>query len=572
MKNKQDLDFIRIQAKQIFDRVKGDWINYGRWTMPHRSRWMENKVEGERSNQIIVDTTHLLALRAFVAGFLEGNTSASRPWFRFGTGNRQVDLQPENHKWLDFFNQRTLRALNNSNFYHSAGLFYYDFGTFNTGAHYIEELPDNTLHWHVLTPGSYYVINDGYGSACVLVREFSMRVKSLVDAYGVKKENGKIDWSNFSGSVKQMYEDSRYEDFVDVAHVTMENEDFNPSEPVGGDNRQWISQTYESGINQGSHLSAVTQFRSENLGDENKYLKTSYSKRKPFIVGKSDSSTNFEYGEKGPTSDALGLIKSLNKKAIAKDRALEQMVNPAVQGPASLRKTYVTTAPNKFVPLDPTTLAKGGLKRIFEISPAIGALIQDTDDLRKMVDRHYYADFLLYLTKNPKTRTATETSAILEEQQRVIGPNLQSLNWTYNSPVVEFVADYVLDNDPEIPPIPEGLQGRSLRPEFISVFAQAQRAADLPAINQYVQMVQGVGQLNPRINDKLNLDILADLYEDRLYLPEGLNRGQEETDRLREQAQAQLRKQQQMEALVQQSQAAKNVGLKVNDNNQQGEQ
>jgi hypothetical protein len=526
-------------------------------------------MEGERSNQMIVDTTHLLALRSFVAGFLEGNTSASRQWYRFGTGDRDIDMQPENHKWLDIFNARSLRALNVSNFYNSAGLFYYDLGVFNSGAHYIEELPDKSLFWHILTPGSYYVINNGYGEAIEMVREFSLRVKAVVETYGRRTDSGGFDWSNISSSTKKMYEDGNYTEYIDIAQVICKNDDFDPSLPVGGINRQWISYTYEVGGVRGNFISTGFQQRVEHEGDGNKFLRLSYSKRKPFILGKTASSTNFEYGETGPTLDALGLIKSLNKKAIAKDRALEHIVSPAVQGPSSLRKSYVTTASNKFVPLDPTSYTKGGLKPIFEISPAIGAVIQDMDDLRKIVDRHYFADFLLYLTKNPKTRTATETDAILNEQQRVIGPQLQSLNWTYNIPVAEFVADFVLDTDSELPPPPPSLQGRSLKPEFISIFAQAQRAADLPSIERYVQMVGGVAQMNPRVLDKINLDKLADLYEDRLYLPEGLNRGQEEVEVMREQAMREQQRQKELEVLTQMSAAAKNVGIQANQN--QGE-
>ncbi|MEJ6890794.1 portal protein, partial [Bradyrhizobium diazoefficiens] len=145
----------------------------------------------------------------------------------------------------------------------------------------------------------------------------------------------------------------------------------------------------------------------------------------------------------------------------------------------------ITTAPNSYVPLDPTSLSQKGLRTIYEVNPAIAPLIQDVTDLRQQVDRLYYADYLLYLSKNPKTRTATETNAIVNEQQMVIGPNLQSLNWTYNVPVVDYVMDYVLDNDPFLPPPPADLTGRFLSPEFISVFAQAQKAADLPAIDRY---------------------------------------------------------------------------------------
>lgn len=225
------------------------------------------------------------------------------------------------------------------------------------------------------------------------------------------------------------------------------------------------------------------------------------------------------------------------------------MLRPPVQGPANLRKSYITTAANSYVPIDPTSYAQGkgnALRSIFEINPAIPQLVNDVEDLRQQVNKLYYADYLLYLTQNPKTRTAEETRAVVQEQQLVIGPNLQSLNATYNIPIIENVADYVLFDDPYMKqfPMPDALGGQFLRPEFISVFAQAQRAADLPAINQYMEMVERVGQINPAIFDKANLDKLADLYEDRLFLPAGLNRPQDEVDAKREAAQVAQQRQQ----------------------------
>ena len=567
--SKSFCEFLRLEAKRKFDQVRSTWVDIGQWVLPHRTKWMLSQVQGERKNYHIVDHTHTLALRSYVAGFLEGNTSASRPWFRMGTGNSELDSMPKNHEWLDTFTRRVLKALSTSNFYHAAGEFYYDYGTFNTGAHFIDEI-DDQLFFHTLTPGSYYVVNDSFGEAVVLTREFSLNVKALVNKYG-KKVNGHWDWSNFSNNVRKMYSDGNYSQMVDVAQVIIQNDKFDPEQPVALLNQQWHSKTYELGTNM-EHVLANGSMNANfsDPNDKEKFLKISGSSRKPFIIGKSSTSGNFEYGEKGPSLDALGLIKSLNKKAIAKDEALEIMLRPPMQGPANLRKSYISTASNTYVPLDPSSASQGGLKSIFEINPAIGALIQDVGDLRGQVDKLYYADFLLFLSKNPKTRTATETDAIVNEQQLVIGPNLQSLNWTYNVPVVEFVMDFVLDNDPFLPPPPQEMVGRFLKPEFISVFAQAQKAADLPQIDRYMNMVANVGQVDPRIFDKVNVDKLADIYEDRLYLPAGLNEDQDKVDAKRQQAQAQAERQQKLEAMTQVSGAAKNLGIKAN--NPQGEQ
>ena len=555
---RSECEYLRLQTRSKFDNVRATWIDLGRWVLPHRVKWMQAQIQGERSNQHIVDSTHILSLRSYVAGFLEGNTSATRPWYRVGTADPDRNMIPANHEWLDKFTKQTLRALSSANFYHAAGEFYYDYGTFNTGAYYIDELDNGKLFFHVLTPGSYYVLNNAYGEAVVMVREFALTVKALVDYYG-KGDN----WSNFSSRVKKLYQDGTYTQLIDVVQVIKRNEVFDANKAPGGMNKQWISLTYE--FAGGPSMNFVTG--QENLSvteeDKKKYLQVTTSKRKPFIVGRSQTSGNFEYGEKGPTSDALGLIKSLNKKAIAKDQALEQMLRPALQGPSNLRKSYITTASNAFVPLDAHSLAQKGLRTIFEVNPAIGALAGDVQDMRQQVEKHYYADYLLYLSLNPKTRTAKEVDAIVEEKQLVIGPNLQSLNWTHNIPVVDYVMDYVLDEDPHLPPPPAELAGQFLRPDFISIFAQAQRAADLPSIERYMAMITNVGQLNPRIWDKANLDKLADIFEDRLYLPAGLNRDQAKTDAIREQNQAMAERQQKVEQMSQMAGAMKDIGVQI---------
>jgi len=548
--SKQTCEFLRYQAKQGFDNFRTTWCDTLRWALPHRSTWILSQTEGQRKNQHIVDPTHVLALRSFVAGFLEGNTSSSRPWYRVGTKDSERNDNDENKAWLQHYTERTLKNLGSSNFYHQAGNFYYDYGVVNTGAHYMEEL-DKGFHVHTLMPGSYYVLNDSYGEADILVREFSLNVKSLVESYG-KKHGDKGPWSNISHGVRKMYEDGNYAQMVDIVHVVKRNPYFDPKTNVIHKNRPWVSLSYEigSGGSRGHHWQDGQEFGySGSMRDDDVFLEVHQTKRKPFIVGKSTNEA--AYGEKGPTLDALGLIKSLNKKAISKDQAIEQILKPALQGPASLRKSYISHAPNTFVPIDSRSAGlKQKLEPIFQVNPAIGTLIQDVGDLRGMVDKLYFADYLLYLSKNPKTRTARETDAIVEEQQRIIGPNLQSLNETYNVPVLEWVMDYTLYEDEHLRPPPEGLQGQALKPEFVSIFAQAQKAADLPAIDRYVQMISSVGQIDPSILQKINTDKLADLYEDRLYLPAGLNNPQDKVEAERQQAQQAAQRQQQLQETV----------------------
>lgn len=540
LKNKAHYEYLRIQAKDKFNQVRGTWIDCGRWAYPHRIKWLLSQTPGERNNQHIVDSTHILALRSFVAGFLEGNTSASRPWFRIFSKDDDLNEKPENKAWLQHFTDRCLHNFISSNFYHSAGQFYYDYGVFNTGAQYIDEIRGR-LYYHNLVPGSYYVINNTFGEAIVLVREWSMTVKALVDRYG-KKKNGIYDWSNFSDRVKNLYLNGNYQQMIDIVQVVHENDQYDITKPMVLLNKRWLSCTYELGGVNGQYYQDGQEFGFSAVDvekDKAVYLEVSARKRKPFIIGKSPSNSNYEYGEEGPTLYALGLIKSLNKKAISKDQAIEGMLRPPVQGPANLKKSYITTAPNSYIPLDAQSIAaKAKLSSIFDINPQIAALLEDQTDLRGMVEKLYFADYLMYLSRNPKTRTATETNAVVQEQQLIIGPNLQSLNWTYNTPQVEYNMDFTLFEDPFLKPPPPDLAGQFLQPEFISIFAQAQKAADLPAIERFIGMAEQIGQIpqGAKIWDKVNLDKLADLYDDRLFLPAGLVNDQGKVDAMREQA------------------------------------
>lgn len=565
--SKQKCEYLRNLAKSRFQLARGNWIDCGRWAAPHRIKWMLSQMEGERNNAHIVDATHVLALRSYVAGFLEGNTSASRPWYRFGVSNPDLMELPDVRLWLDRFTTRTFQVLSGSNFYNAAGQFYYDFGVFNTGSHYIDEMP-NGLFFHTLIPGSYYLMNDNYNVPVVMIREFALTVKAIVDGYAKKDpKTGARDWTNISPNVRKMYDESNYTNMVTIVHAIYQNDDFDPRQPQVLLNREWLSVTYEMGTPGAAsyQYGQESGIAPDDPGYQSRFLKVSASKRKPFIVGKSDSGNNFEYGEKGPTLDALGLIKSLNKKAISKDQALEQMLRPALQGPANLKKSYITSAANSFVPLDVNSAKPGGgLRSIFEVNPAIAQLLEDQSDLRSMVNKIYYADYLLFLSQNPKTRTATETNAVVQEQQLVIGPNLQSLNTTYNVPLVEFIGDYVLFEDSFMQqfPMPDALAGAALRPEFISVFAQAQRAADLPAVDRYMAMIEQVGQVNPAVWDKANTDKLCDIYEDRLFLPPGLNNAQSKVEAMRQQKQMQQQQQQMMqETIPALAGAAKDVGI-----------
>lgn len=548
---RQEFEIMRQDANNKFNEVKPELVENLLWTNPSRAKWMLNPNSDVVQGYPILDATHRLSLRSFVAGFLEGSVSASRPWIRYAHPDPDRNRFFENRQWLDHVGNRAHTLLASSNFYLQAGQFFYDYGSVNHGAHIIKKY-GNGFHFYTLLPGSFKVIQNALFEPEILIREFNLHAMALVKRYG-KKKNGEWDWSNFSPAVKMLYEKSDTTTKIECVEIFCRNKNMNANSPISGSNREWCNATYETGV---QYAGGFAQFINPPVAQEEVYLEVGYSRRKPFIVGKTHGDS--PYGDTGCTSEAIGLIRSANKKAISKDLALEQMLEPTTQGPAHVRKSYITTQARKHIPLDATAIAQKGIQTVFEVNPAIGALAADVQDIRQQIERCYYADFLLYLSNNPKTRTAEEVREIVTEKQAVIGPNLQTLNWSYNIPIAEWVLDFIITEDPYTPPPPEGLEGEYINTQFTSVFAQVQKAFDLPQINQFVDRWLAIAQLNPEAWRHLNLQVLSDTFEDRYYLPAGLANPKSMVEALQRQAQAAQNRQQMIEALPAAAQASKN--------------
>ena len=380
--SRKECEYLRSSLRNEFYTFREDWIDHLYWVNPARAKYMLGREGGRRDNYHIVDPSHIMSHRSFVAGFMEGNTSSTRSWFKFAHPDKDLNKFLPVKQYMQNLNERCLAIATSSNLYHALAEAYADYGIVNTACMYIDEY-DKGPHFTVLPAGTYYLMNNNMGVADTLVREFPMTIKNIVETFG-KKVNGKWDWSNFSETVKNSYESGNYTTTMIICEVVKQNHLFTNDLPEAGSNRKWVSLVYESlGYDCTTPYGGPVDTRSSGGYDDDKFLRVSHKTRKPFISFRTQSSNNFAYGETGPTTNALGLIKSLNKKAISKDLALDLMLAPPMQGPANLKKSYVNANPRGYTALDPHTASLGGAKPLFQISNGIGALIQDVNDLKQ---------------------------------------------------------------------------------------------------------------------------------------------------------------------------------------------
>ena len=104
-----------------------------------------------------------------------------------------------------------------------------------------------------------------------------------------------------------------------------------------------------------------------------------------------------------------------------------------------------------------------------------------------------------------------------------LGAVLEALNDELLDPLLDLLFDINLEAG-LIPPPPPELQGRELKPEYISIMAAAQKLLSTTGLERVASFVANLGQHDPSALDKLDMDVLIDEYAEALGVPPGVIR------------------------------------------------
>jgi len=252
------------------------WRDLGDYILPRRPRFFVSDTNrGERRNQKIIDSTATLAARTLRSGMMAGVTSPARPWFRLTTPDPDLAEFGAVKEWLHNVTQRMTTVFLRSNLYNALPTVYGDMGTFGTAAMSVEEDFHDVIRCYPFPVGSYMIANDDRLAVNVFFREFRMTVRQLVQKFGKKNGAGEIDWSNFSEMVKSAYMNNQREAWIDVCHVVLPNDDYNPDK-IDAKYKKFVSCYYEAGT---SNATSGNYLRN----DDNRYLRESGYDYFPFL-------------------------------------------------------------------------------------------------------------------------------------------------------------------------------------------------------------------------------------------------------------------------------------------------
>jgi hypothetical protein len=455
--------------------------------LPRSGRFfLEDRNRGERRHNTIYDSTGTGALRILAAGMMSNMTSPARPWFRLTTTNPQLNEADDVKVWLAEVTRLMQMVFNRSNTYRALHSSYEELGAFGTAATIILPDMDATIHHHVLTVGEYAIATDHQGKVDTLYREFQMTVGQMVKEFGHDK---------VSPTVQSLFDRGTLDQWVTVLHCIEPRSDRDLSKR---DNKNM------------PFKSIYMEMGSKDHG----FLRESGFKRFPALCPRWAVSGGDIYGN-SPGMEGLGDVKQLQHEQLRKAQGIDYKTNPPLQAPTSLSNRPVDTLPGGVTFVDAST-PHGGLRTAFDVNLDLSHLLNDIQDVRQRIRTVFYADLFLMMANDQRSGiTATEVAERHEEKMLMLGPVVERLQNEILDPLIELTYA-AMEEQGQIPPLPESLKGVVINVEFVSALAQAQRSVATNSVDRFVGSLGQVAQFKPEVLDKLDADQWVDQYGDML--------------------------------------------------------
>lgn len=528
---RQKFNILEGELRTERTTFRNNWRDLSEFILPRRGRFFVTDVnEGERKNTSIIDSTGTMASRTLASGMMTGVTSPARPWFKMETDDKELNKAAAVRSYFSDVEDNMRNIFLKSNLYNILPTLYGDMGTFATGCIFMEKDEEDVVRFTSFPVGSYMLSNDKKGRARVFFREFQMSVRQIVEKFGIIDPNKPelVDFKNITRVVQDHYENDQLEIMIDINHLVLSNEDYDPRRPESK-YKKFKSVYYERGLSQTS-----THAGFANNNAEDKFLSEKGYDFFPALAVRWEVEGEDTYGTNSPGMICIGDVKQLQLGERRIAEAIDQKVKPSMTGPTALKNAKASILPGDITYLDERDGVKG-FRRLFEIDFDIRELEQKQDQIRQRISKAYYEDlFLMLANTNRRQITATEVEERHEEKLLALGPVLERINQDLLDPLIENTYA-IMEEEGLLPETPEELEGLDYNIEYISIMAQAQKLAGIGNIERLFGFVGQVAALDPIMARKVNVEEAIEKYGDLVGVPPNLIVSKEEMEAFRQQ-------------------------------------
>lgn len=481
------------KAKKLHAHLKEDrnsfeeyWKEVAKYVEPRRGYFEEDIRQdlGKRKDKDMINNRILQAKRVAISGLYSGTVSSSRPWFKLETTDKKMMRVGAIRQWLFDCEEVIRRILFTSNFYPSAVTAIDELITFSTASmgHFDDD--ETIAHFKTPTIGRYYCLVDSKGNVVKYVLEQDMSAEELEERFGRER---------LTAAAQQALANSTATKKFKIIQIVEKNKDYDPDR-LESEYKRYSSVIYQ----QDQTLDLMLE---EKGFDE-----------MPFYVMRWEVVADESYGYGAPGMVALGDHKGLQEEEKEKAIAIKTMSRPLLKGPATL-KNFKVPQQQGIVAFDQFGANNTSLSPVYQTDPRIAELRQDMAAVETRINEAFFVDLFQSISslQGVQPRNELEISQRNQESLTVLGPVLERFERDFMSKVLSRVFRQAFEAG-ELPEAPEELQDQVLDIRFISVLAQAQKSAEVSALERYIQFGQAVAQFKPGALDKVDEDAAMELY------------------------------------------------------------
>lgn len=452
--------------------------------------------KGQKDRSKIVDNSPLLAHRVARSGMQAGLTSPTRPWMRYSTFDDDLKEYGPVKDYLYFATRKGRDLLSVSNIYNALHSGYGDTLLFGQPCIILSRDERERIKGDVQIAGQYWLAQSQSHHIDTCYRRIWMTVEQIVSRFVAKPSRG-MDWSRVSQTVKNLWDNSNYDEWVETFHAIEPRKDRDPSSPTKA-NKAFMSNYWEAG------------------GPKDVMLEVSGFDRNPILAPRWDVVGEDVYAAYCPGMDALPDVKMLQVEQTRKGEGIDKKVRPPMVAPTSLRNQKVSSLPGAVTFVDEVN-QNAAFRPAFAVDISLAELAADIEGTSRRIDRAFYADLFMAISnmEGIQPKNVFELTQRKEEQLQQLGPTIERMHHELILPLTDWLFG-VMDDDGLLPPPPPELQGQELKVENISTLAQAQLAVSTGSIERMLAFTGSIAASNPDAADKIDFDQAMDEYAEAI--------------------------------------------------------
>lgn len=553
---------LRDTLRQDLNRQLPMWKELAKYIAPERIRDGANDQSyGTRKDQAIIKNQAGRSLRTFVSGMMNGATPRSRPWFQLTVTNARKAGGSASKRYFSEVEKILNEHFQVSNLYRILPMAYKDVGIFSNAAFAMLPHPRYGFYFYPFAIGTFGFACDSEGNTDTFTRDFTLTVRQVVQNYAKLNGSGQIDWTNMPPYVKANWDAARYLEKITLSQLICPNALYNGTKlSLDPADKKFQSYTFVQSMGSNIPSQSSTGFRNETgvAGlQQHQFVKVSGFDYFPVITPRWEVAPEENYGVDGPGHIALGDIQTLQKMEKFRLEAVAKLVKPPMVGHASLRRHQASILAGGITYVDDQG-ATAGFKPAFELDPKLSELIADQKEYTDAIRSAYFEDlFLMMSGGETKTHvTAVQIQEQAGERMATLAPVMGQLDLDVCSKII-YNAQVILEQGKKLPPRPQELKGEQLRPEYISILAQASKASMMNSMERFSNYLTSMAnaQQDPSLLKLIKAEEMIRRYGDYVAIDPILVRDEREFGELKQQME------QQAQAVAQQQQMAQEAAV-----------